>query len=46
MTRLILTLVAMALTSIPAVAGTPAHGAQAREIYARIIGFRTAEGQS
>ena len=45
MTRLILTLVAMALTSVPAVADTPAHEAQAREIYARIIGFRTAEGQ-
>jgi carboxypeptidase PM20D1 len=45
MTRLILTLVAMALTSVPAVADVPAHEAQAREIYARIVGFRTAEGQ-
>ncbi|MBK7902057.1 MAG: M20/M25/M40 family metallo-hydrolase [Proteobacteria bacterium] len=45
MTRLILTLVALALTSIPALADTPAHEAQAREIYARIVGFRTAEGQ-
>jgi acetylornithine deacetylase/succinyl-diaminopimelate desuccinylase-like protein len=45
MTRLILTMVAMALTSVPAMADTPAHEAQAREIYARIVGFRTAEGQ-
>ncbi|MGL6224332.1 MAG: M20/M25/M40 family metallo-hydrolase, partial [Steroidobacteraceae bacterium] len=45
MTRLILTLVAMALTSMPAMADTPAHEAQARDIYARVIGFRTAEGQ-
>ena len=45
MTRLILTLVALALTSMPVVADTPAHETQAREIYARIIGFRTAEGQ-
>jgi len=45
MTRLILTLMAMVLTSIPALADTPAHEAQAREIYARSVGFRTAEGQ-
>ena len=45
MTRLILTLVAVALTSVPAAADVPAHEAQAREIYARIVGFRTAEGQ-
>ena len=45
MTRLILTLAAMALTSMPVVADTPAHEAQAREIYSRSIGFRTAEGQ-
>ena len=47
MTRRILTMVAMAmaLTSVPVVADTPAHEAQAREIYARIVGFRTAEGQ-
>ena len=45
MTRLILTLVAMALTSMPVVADTPAYEAQAREIYARVVGFRTAEGQ-
>ncbi len=45
MTRLILTLVALALTSMPVVAETPAHEAQAREIYARVVGFRTAEGQ-
>ena len=45
MTRLILTMVAMALTSMPAMADTPAHEAQAREIYARVVGFRTAEGQ-
>jgi carboxypeptidase PM20D1 len=45
MTRLTLTLVALALTAIPAFADTSAHEAQAREIYARIIGFRTAEGQ-
>jgi len=45
MTRLILTLVALALTSMAAVADVPAHEAQAREIYARIIEFRTAEGQ-
>ena len=47
MTRRILTTVAlaMALTSMPAAADTPAHEAQAREIYARIVGFRTAEGQ-
>jgi acetylornithine deacetylase/succinyl-diaminopimelate desuccinylase-like protein len=36
---------AMALASMPAVADTPSHEAQAREIYARSIGFRTAEGQ-
>ncbi|MBK6348419.1 MAG: M20/M25/M40 family metallo-hydrolase [Proteobacteria bacterium] len=35
----------MVLTSIPALADTPAHEAQAREIYARSVGFRTAEGQ-
>ena len=48
MTRQMLTMVtmaAMALTSLPAMADAPAHEAQAREIYARIIGFRTAEGQ-
>ncbi len=45
MTRPILTLLAMALTSIPAAADTPAYEAQAREIYARIVEFRTAEGQ-
>jgi acetylornithine deacetylase/succinyl-diaminopimelate desuccinylase-like protein len=45
MTRLILTMVAVALTSVPALADTPAHDAQAREIYARVVGFRTAEGQ-
>lgn len=45
MTRLILTMVAMALTSVPAMADKPAHEAEAREIYARVIGFRTAEGQ-
>ena len=47
MTRRILMLVTMVvtLTSVPAVADTPAHEAQAREIYARIVGFRTAEGQ-
>ncbi len=47
MTRRILTVVAMAmaLTSVPAMADTAAHEAQAREIYARIVGFRTAEGQ-
>ena len=47
MTRRILAMVAMAmgLTSVPAMADTPAHEAQAREIYARIIEFRTAEGQ-
>jgi len=45
MTRLILTMVAMALASMPAMADTPAHEAQAREIYASIVGFRTAEGQ-
>ena len=45
MTRRILTMVAMGLLSVPAVADTPAHEAQAREIYARIIEFRTAEGQ-
>ncbi len=45
MTRRILTLVAMALTSTATAADMPAHEAQAREIYARIIGFRTAEGQ-
>ncbi|MBP7611516.1 MAG: M20/M25/M40 family metallo-hydrolase [Steroidobacteraceae bacterium] len=45
MTRLILALVAMALTSMPVVADTQAHEAQAREIYSRSIGFRTAEGQ-
>jgi acetylornithine deacetylase/succinyl-diaminopimelate desuccinylase-like protein len=45
MTRLILTMVAVALTSVPAMADTPAHDAQAREIYARVVGFRTAEGQ-
>jgi acetylornithine deacetylase/succinyl-diaminopimelate desuccinylase-like protein len=48
MMRRILTLVAMAmaLTSVPAVADTSKHEAQAREIYARIVGFRTAEGQN
>ena len=45
MMRRILTMVAMGLMSVPAVADTPAHEAQAREIYARIIEFRTAEGQ-
>lgn len=49
MARRILTAVAVAVTvamaSVPAVADTPAHEAQAREIYARIVGFRTAEGQ-
>jgi carboxypeptidase PM20D1 len=45
MTRLILTLVALGLTSVPVAADTPAHETQAREIYARIVGFRTAEGQ-
>ena len=43
--RLILTLVAFAFTSVPAMADMPSHDAQAREIYARIIEFRTAEGQ-
>ena len=45
MARLILAIVALRLTSVPAMADTPAHETQAREIYARIIGFRTAEGQ-
>ncbi len=46
MTRRILMLVTMVVTlmSVPAVADTPAHEAQAREIYARIVGFRTAVG--
>jgi len=44
--RLILTLVAFAFTSVPAMADMPSHDAQAREIYARIIEFRTAEGQA
>jgi acetylornithine deacetylase/succinyl-diaminopimelate desuccinylase-like protein len=45
MTRLILAMLAVGLTSITAAAQTPAYQAQAREIYARIVGFRTAEGQ-
>ncbi len=45
MTRLILAIVALGLTSVPVAADSPAHEAQAREIYARIVGFRTAEGQ-
>jgi acetylornithine deacetylase/succinyl-diaminopimelate desuccinylase-like protein len=45
MTRLILAMLAVGLTSMTAAAQTPAYQAQAREIYARIVGFRTAEGQ-
>jgi len=45
MTRLILAMLAVGLTSMTAAAQTPAYQAQAREMYARIVGFRTAEGQ-
>jgi carboxypeptidase PM20D1 len=44
MARLILAMVAIALTVVPAVAATPEHETKAHEIYARIVGFRTAEG--
>lgn len=40
MTRGILTLVAVALTSMSAMADTPAHEAQAREIYAHGLNER------
>jgi len=45
MTRLILAMLAVGLTSMTAAAQAPAYQAQAREMYARIVGFRTAEGQ-
>ncbi len=47
MARLIQTTLALALglLTMPAMADTPAHEAQVREVYARIIGFRTAEAQ-
>jgi acetylornithine deacetylase/succinyl-diaminopimelate desuccinylase-like protein len=44
MKRMILTMIAVALTSAPAVADMPAHEAKAREIYARIVALRTSEG--
>lgn len=42
--RLLLAMVAGALMSMSAVAGTAANEAQAREIYARVIAFRTSDG--
>jgi carboxypeptidase PM20D1 len=45
MKRFVLAPLALALASLPAVAGTPQGDAAAREIYARIVGFRTAAGQ-
>jgi acetylornithine deacetylase/succinyl-diaminopimelate desuccinylase-like protein len=39
------TLLALALTAAPVVADPPAHEVQAREIFERVIGFRTAAGQ-
>jgi carboxypeptidase PM20D1 len=46
MTRLIALTAAMtALFSLPAAAQTAAHEAKARELYARVISFRTAAGQ-
>jgi len=44
MTRLMLTMIAIVLTAAPAVAATPEYETKAREIYARVVGFRTAEG--
>ena len=44
MMRIILAMLGLVFTSVSAVADTPGQDAQAREIFARIVGFRTAAG--
>ena len=46
MRRIILAAAALAFAALPAVADPPAPDAQAREVFARIVGFRTAAGHN